>query len=103
MRFLLAALVLFASTAAHAYELKRDSTGEPASWKSAVHFVIDPDLDAKLDAPGATNAVRAAIQHVNQAVPALTIDAKAGTPRGVGYDFDHPELSTSDILAPDEW
>ncbi len=102
MRTLLAALVLLA-TSASAFEVKRDSTGEPASWKSAVHFVLDADLDAKLAAPGATDAVRAALQHLNQAAPTLSIDAKAGAPHGVGYDFDHPEQSTSDILAPAKW
>lgn len=102
MRCLLSALVLLGTTA-HAYELKRDSAGDPAAWKSAVHFVVDPDLDAKLQAPGATDAVRAALKTMNAAVPQLTIDATPGTPHSVGYDFDHPELSTSDISAPAEW
>lgn len=102
MRSLFAALVLTAFTS-QAYELKRDSAGATAAWKSAVHFVIAADFDARLDAPGATDAVKAALQTVNQAVPKLSLDVTAGAPHSMGYDFDHPELSTSDVLAPAEW
>ena len=51
MRLLLAALLIVAS-AANAYELKRDSTGETAAWKTPLHFVIDDQLGVRLSYSG---------------------------------------------------
>jgi uncharacterized protein (TIGR03382 family) len=102
MRLLFAAL-LVASSAAHAYELKRDSTGEPAAWKTPLHFIVDEDLEKRLKTTGSMSAVTAALKTVNDAIPSLTLSASSGKPHGVGYDFEHPEQSTSDVLAPSEW
>ncbi len=102
MRFLLAALLVFSSVA-HAYELKRDTAGEPASWKTPLHFVIDDQLSRRLKAEGSDDAVRAALSIVHDAIPSLTLTSEPGKPHGVGYDFEHPEASTSDVLAPSEW
>ncbi len=102
MRSLLAALFVV-STSASAYELKRDSTGEPASWKTPLRFVIDDAFASKLKTAGAHDAITAALETVNDAIPTLKLEAKAGKPRGMGYDFENPKASTSDVLAPAEW
>jgi uncharacterized protein (TIGR03382 family) len=103
VRFLLVVVVLFIQSAAHAFELSRDSSGQPAGWKTPVHFVVEERLGALLDAEGAEGAVRAALKTYNDAFPALQLSASPGKPHGVGYDFDHPEASTSDVLVPAEW
>jgi uncharacterized protein (TIGR03382 family) len=102
MRSMLAAVLAFA-TPASAYELKRDSAGETAAWKTPVRFVVDEQLSQRLGAPGSTDAVRAAVKTVNDAVPALALSVTEGQPHGMGYDFEHPEKSTSDVIAPSEW
>ena len=102
MRFLLAAVLVVAS-AANAYELKRDTTGEPAAWKTPLHFIVDERLGERLGAVGSEDAVRAAMKTVNDAIPSLKLTAQTGKSHDVGYDFEHPEASTSDVLAPDEW
>ena len=102
MRLLITAVLAFAATA-HAYELKRDSAGETAAWKTPIHFIVDDELSKHLHAPGSDEAVRAAVRTVSDAIPALSLSMATGTPHGMGYDFAHPELSTSDVLAPSEW
>ncbi len=102
MRTVLAA-VLVMSTTASAFELKRDSAGDPAAWKSEVRFVVDAKLSKKLEVPGAEDAVAAALKTVGAAIPALKLSQLSGTPQGMGYDFDNPSKSTSDVVAPDEW
>lgn len=102
MRLLLAALLTVASVA-NAYELKRDSAGDTAAWKTPLHFIVDAKLDARLNAPGSHDAVRAALKTVNDAIPSLNLTEETGVPHSVGYDFDHPEASTSDVLAPEQW
>ncbi len=102
MRSPLVALALAASVA-QGYEVKRDSSGAIATWKAPLHFVIDADLDEKLEAANATGAVQAALRTVGAAVPSLVLDGSAGKAHGVGYDFDHPSQSTSDVVVPEEW
>ncbi len=103
MRLLLAAVLVVTTTAANAFELKRDSSGEVASWKTPLHFVIDEKLSSKLKAPGSEEAVRAAMKAVSDAIPSLSLTAEAGKPNGMGYDFGHPEKSTSDVIATHDW
>ena len=102
MRSLLAALLL-SSAVSNAFEVKRDSSGEIAAWKSGIHFILDENFSRKLDAARAADGVSAAIATVQTAVPALSIDVTPGKPHGIGYDFDQPAQSTSDIVVPDDW
>ncbi len=102
MRLVLAAVLVTAS-ASSAFELKRDSAGEPAAWKTPLHFIVDEHLATRLQAKGSAEAVRAALETVNTAFPTLHLSAEAGKPQGMGYDFEHPEASTSDVSAPEEW
>ena len=102
MRSLLTALVLFAS-AAHAYEVKRDSTGAITTWKAPLHFILDEKLNDKLATDDATAAVQAALTTLQPAVPGVTLDAAPGKTHGVGYDFEHPTKSTSDVVVPEDW
>jgi MYXO-CTERM domain-containing protein len=102
MRSLLASLVLI-SAVSNAYELKRDSTGAVASWKKQIHFIVDEKLAAKLNTPKATDAVQAALATVRTSAPGLAMDAVQGNTHAVGYDFEHPSASTSDVVVPEEW
>ena len=102
MRWLLTAL-LTGACVAQGFELKRDSTGEPAAWKSPVHFIVDDHLAIRLKAEGAQDAVQTALKTVGDAIPSLSLSATAGKTRGVGYDFDHPEESKSEVVAPEDW
>ena len=102
MRSLFTAL-LFATCAAYGYEVKRDSSGAVVRWSAPVHFILDAQLDHQLMTVNATAAAHAALATLQSAVPALTLDAAPGRTHGVGYDFEHPSQSTSDVTVPEEW
>ncbi len=102
MRTLLTALLVM-STTASAFELKRDSAGEPAAWKSEVRFVVDAKLSKNLDVPGSEQAIAAALKTVGDAIPTLKLTQSAGTPQAMGYDFENPKASASNVIAPAEW
>lgn len=74
---LLLGLMLAAGTA-QAFELKKDREGDVVRWSGGVTFVIDPKLDGKLSAPGATEAVKAAISTWSNAMPNVEISATVG-------------------------
>jgi predicted Zn-dependent protease len=60
MRLVLVAMLV--STASLGFELKTDPSGDVVRWEGPVRLVVDATLDARLDAPGALGAVRAAVQ-----------------------------------------
>lgn len=71
-------LALLAATTAHAFELKKDRDGDIVRWSGALHFTLAADLDHQLKAPGATDAVKAAIATWALAMPNLELTAEAG-------------------------
>lgn len=103
---LLASAVLSASlvlgSAAEAYVLKKDSTGEVVRWATRVEFTMDPALAAKLGQDKGPSAVRAAFSHIegSAGVPVSVKEGAVGTP---GYDFDLGDDNKNEIFAPDEW
>ncbi len=94
----IAALALVASTAAHAFELKRDSTGEVVRWAGRADFVVDERAAELLGEPQAFAAVQAAVATVDAGAPGLSLTVRAGATRGVGYDFAKGAVNVSEIV-----
>ena len=97
------ALLLTAGSAAHAYELKRDSSGSPVRWTGAVTFVVDAKLAERLSAPGAETAVDAAVGTLRGYVGGLPVSLVPGTPEAVGYDQREGAHNQSEIVALEDW
>jgi len=95
-------LVLLAANAA-AYELKRDSTGEPVRWPTEASFVVDAALGERLGEPRALEAVAAAARALEGVAPGLTVTLLPGPTEGVGYDFTSGARNQNEIVALDEW
>jgi hypothetical protein len=82
---LAAAIVLFSSLPAHAFTLKRSSTGADVRWSARrVEWTVDPSMDAL--AGGADVAAEIASQwSEREGAPRLVV-ARASAPREPGYD-----------------
>lgn len=103
-RTLLATLtVLFASASAHAFELKRDSTGTEVRWAGAAHFVLSEKAADALHVPRVEEAVAATIAAVRASAPDLEISYEVGATQGVGYDLKSGARNRSEIVVPEEW
>ena len=76
-------LILLASSA-HAFELRKDRSGETVRWPATVSFVVDRKLDAKLGASGAMQAVQGAVSTWAGAGTQLTVEP--GEVDGVKFD-----------------
>lgn len=99
----LALCALLVSASASAYELKRDSAGEPVRWADGrVSFVVDASLAAHLGEPRALEAVQAAFEALDAHTPELEVKAAPGETHGVGYDFSGGE-NQSELVATDDW
>jgi len=72
--------VVLAAASAHAFELKKDRDGDVVRWNGPVRFVVDRDLDRKLHAPGALEAVKAAVATWASAMPNVDVTVEAGDP-----------------------
>ncbi|MBL8956582.1 MAG: matrixin family metalloprotease [Myxococcaceae bacterium] len=93
MRLVLVLLVT--ASASHAFELKKDRDGDVVRWNGPVRFVVDRDLDQKLKAPGALDAVKAAVKTWASAMPNVDVTVEAGDPSTAGstiavIDHDWP-------------
>lgn len=95
------ALLLLPLSAA-AYELKLDSSGEPVRWLGAVEFVVDQDLSHALNEPEAELAVLRAAEAVS-ASAGLPITVRAGSTKGVGFDFANGAENHNELIALDAW
>lgn len=69
--------VLVAANAS-AFELKKDRDGDVVRWSGAVRFVVDAKLDQALKAPGALEAVKAAVGTWASAMPNVDVSVEAG-------------------------
>lgn len=74
--FLLGSVLVAVSS--QAFELKKDRDGDVVRWSGGVTFVVDPKLDQKLGAPGATDAVKAALATWSNAMPNVQLSAVVG-------------------------
>lgn len=97
------ALLSLISTSAAAYELRTDSQGDVVRWRNEVRFVVDPKLAVVLGEPSALEAVRAAVDEVNGATPALGVSFSVGPVRGPGYELDAAAKNQNEVLALTDW
>ncbi|HVE83599.1 MAG TPA: matrixin family metalloprotease [Myxococcales bacterium] len=74
------------ASVAGAYQLKRDSTGEPVCWQGAAELVMDPASTGALGDPAALQAARAAVAEFVRANGAIDLRLREGKTRGVGYN-----------------
>ena len=103
---LLAASLIGAPSAAHAYVLEQDHTGHPVRWpNAAVTFSVDPSASNARVTPGALQAAaQSAASHWNAATPVQITVSEAPAHVAVGYDPDHPAQNQNTItLANDDW
>jgi hypothetical protein len=98
---LLPLLLLLLSTAASAFELKKDREGDVVRWTGAVNFTVDPDLDHKLHAPGAADAVRAALATWSAALPGVELTVAPGECDAPGYVLRGRNLNTITVIDHD--
>ena len=70
-------LVLVAANAS-AFELKKDRDGDVVRWSGEVRFVVDAKLDRALKAPGALEAVKAAVATWASAMPNVDVGVEVG-------------------------
>ncbi len=73
-----ALVIALTATVAHAYELKKDRDGDVVRWNGPIRLVVDKDLDEKLDAPGALEAVKAAVKTWASAMPNVDVAVEVG-------------------------
>lgn len=76
---------LLVAQSAFAFELKKDRDGDVVRWNKPLHFVVDRHLDEKLHAPGATLAVKAAVQTWATAMPGVQVSIEVGEAEGPGF------------------
>lgn len=99
----IAAVVIFLTTTpALAFELKKDSTGAPVSWRRAVEFVVSASLDSELKTPGAVDSARKAFATISGAA-GLPVTVRTGETTGVGYDFAASASNRSEVVAISDW
>jgi uncharacterized protein (TIGR03382 family) len=99
----LALLLVLAPAGARAYELKRDSSGQPVRWAGAVQFVVDAQLAERLGAPEAMHATQAAVATVQPYLGSLAVTLQPGSPDAVGYDSSEGGHNQSQIVALEDW
>lgn len=97
------AVAVFAALAAplaHAFEVRKDSTGALVKWASGVPFHFEAGFDAKLGVPGATEALKKSVAAYNEGAPVqVSIDGAAT--RGMG--FDPKGANENDIVVLEQW
>lgn len=99
-------LLVMVSQVAVAYELKKDSRGDSVTWAGPVTFIVDQDLDAKLNAPGAIDAVKAAIATWQLAGIQVTVEPGAvdGSADGVMFSASPNVQNKNEIVVIDhDW
>ncbi|MBK7864764.1 MAG: matrixin family metalloprotease [Archangiaceae bacterium] len=95
-------IVFLTAATANAYELKKDRDGDVVRWKGALHFVVDPRLDDRLQAPGALEAVKTAISTWAAAMPNVALTAEAGDLAAAGSTIsviEHDWPYDEDVMA----
>jgi hypothetical protein len=99
--FVVAALVAM-SLPARAYELRKDSAGQPVRWTQRVRFVVDPRLPDQLQEPRAIEAVEAAVATFRDELPSLDVRFEQDHVEGLGYDNDGT-VDRNSIQVPASW
>jgi hypothetical protein len=95
-------LLVLVSQVAVAYELKKDAAGNMVTWAAPVTYIVDQDLDTKLSAPGAIDAVKAAIATWNLAGLDLTLTP--GPVEGVAFSASPNVQNKNEIVVIDhDW
>lgn len=95
--------VLVAAPAALAYELRRDSSGQPVRWEGPVRVHVPAELDAQLGTVGALEATEAAAAEFRTAGATLELGLSHGGPRAAGFDFGDRASNRNDVVVPEEW
>lgn len=92
---------LLCSTPALAYELRRDSQGDVVRWQREIVFVVSPDIEKALGAPGAMAAIRAAIAELDEATTARQVSLREGATTGPGFELQAP--NQNEIIVLSDW
>src|SRR4051812_32532909 len=87
---------------ADGFEVRHDSEGEVGRWAEPPHLVVDPGLDERLGAPGAADAVRAAVARWAEAVPGLGLAVEVGDAQLPGFSRSGANQSSITVLT-DDW
>lgn len=102
IRALTFALLLF-TTAARAYDLKRDRTGATVKWQRALMLFADRTLEARMGTAGAREALVSSVVALQQAAGGLQVALTAGEGGAMGFDFAQDAVNRSDVIALDVW
>ena len=103
MRSLLAAaVVVFASFPALAWDVRKDSEGDIVTWTHPVVMTLDANAAKLMHEPRAEAAIRAAVKNLDDATPGLSFTVVNGAPQPIGYQLDS-DSNTNSILALEDW
>lgn len=97
-----ALLTVLLSLPALAFDLRTDSEGDVVKWTKPLELTIDARLTERLSAPGAIAAVERAVQHLDDATPALQVTARVGEAKPIGYVVGAGD-NTNSVLVLDDW
>jgi hypothetical protein len=99
----LAAIFAVIAAAADAYQLRRDSSGEPVRWGNRAEFVLDERAAADLGEPQTYAAVQAALASFRDATTGVELSVRSGQTYGVGYSPAPGAPNQSEVVVLKEW
>lgn len=104
MRFLPAAAVLLASSAALAFEVKTDSTGHQVRWTGRFVLTVDKHFSKALHVDDAVHRVELALAELQSATRALELARGTGEDLAMGFDAAAGAKNENALLAIDrDW
>ena len=93
---------IFVSLPAAAWDVRTDSQGDVVRWGHALTMVLDQNAAEQLNAPGAEDAIRAAVANLDEATPFLDVSVRVGAAKQIGYVVGATD-NTNSIVVLDEW
>jgi hypothetical protein len=101
VRLVLLSLLTFALPS-FAWDLRTDSEGDIVKWSKKVSLVLDVEAGAKLGDRDAEEAIRAAVEHLDENTPHLEVELTLGESRPMGYVVGSKDNQNS-IVVLEEW
>lgn len=98
----LALMSVIVSLNAFAYDLRTDSEGDVVKWTKPLELTIASSLADQLHADGAIAAIERAVKHCDDATPGLSVTARIGDAKPIGYVQTATD-NTNSVLVLEDW
>jgi hypothetical protein len=100
--FIIASMILVPAISS-GFELRKDATGSPVSWKSDIEFIFDARARDVLGDPQAFASAKAALETIAAMVPGHTVTIREGTVHEPGYDTSPGAQNQNQIIVQTNW